>query len=244
MIAFVSDSRNQSATGRRSWHGVMCARQRGFTFVGLIVLVTVIGLVGAATLKIESLVRRAQAEEELLEIGAEFSRALRSYAAVTPRGQRQQPASLNDLLRDPRFPNPRRHLRKIYVDPITGKDEWGIMYLSGDSWVIGVYSLSDTKPLKIANFDARFQNFEKADLISDWRFTMNGQGAVPKPQQGTQPPLAPPPPGREPLPPAREEIPLLPPGATPPPAEDGGTVQPPEEGVGPLPQVRVIGNER
>ena len=182
----------------------MRGRQQGFTYFGLIVLVTIIGLVGAATLKVESLLRRAQAEEELLEIGAEFSRALRSYAAVTPRGQRQQPESLKDLLRDPRFPNPRRHLRKIYVDPVTGKDEWGIMYLSGETGVIGVHSLSDSKPLKVANFDARFQNFEDAELISDWRFTMSGQGAVPNRQrQGTQPPFAPPPPGREPLPPPR-----------------------------------------
>lgn len=197
----------------------MRRRQQGFTYLGLIVLVTVIGLVGAATLKVESLIRRAQAEEELLEIGAEFSRALRSYAAATPRGQRQIPPKLQDLLRDPRFPYPRRHLRKIYIDPITGKDEWGIMYLSGESGVIGVHSLSDSKPLKIANFDARFQNFDKADLISDWRFTMTGQGALPPGQRGTRPPLAPPPPGREPLPPPREETPLLPPGVTPPPEE-------------------------
>ena len=222
----------------------MRRRQEGFTYVGLIVLVTVIGLVGAATLKIESLMRRAAAEEELLEIGAEFSAALRSYAAVTPRGQRQQPASLKDLLRDPRFPNPRRHLRKIYIDPITGKDEWGIMYLSGETGVIGVYSLSDTKPLKIANFDARFQNFGKADLISDWRFTMSGQGALPPRPQGTQPPFAPPPPGREPLPPPREETPLLPPGGLPPPVPEEGEVAQPPNDVAPLPQGRTVGNER
>ena len=216
----------------------MRPRQEGFTYLGLIVLVTIVGLVGAATLKIESLMRRAQAEEELLEIGAEFSRALRSYAAATPRGQRQQPASLQDLLRDPRFPNPRRHLRKIYIDPITGKDEWGIMYLSGESGVIGVHSLSDSKPLKIGNFDARFQNFEKAELISDWRFTRSGQGAVPnRPQEGTQPPFAPPPPGREPLPPPREELPLLPP----PPNEGDETVPPPGEIT---PPVRIGANDR
>ena len=46
----------------------MRPRQEGFTYLGLIVLVTVVGLVGAATLKIESLMRRAEAEEELLEI--------------------------------------------------------------------------------------------------------------------------------------------------------------------------------
>jgi type II secretory pathway pseudopilin PulG len=62
-------------------------RQHGFTYLGLIVLVTVIGLVGAATIKIESLLQRAAAEEELLAVGAAFSAALESYAAATPPGQ-------------------------------------------------------------------------------------------------------------------------------------------------------------
>jgi len=194
----------------------MRAVQGGFTYVGLIVFVAVVGLVGAATLKVESLIRRAQAEEELLEVGAEFTRALKSYAEATPRGQPQQPPSLKELLRDPRFREPRRHLRKIYIDPITGKDQWGIIYLSGDKGVIGVHSLSDTKPLKIGNFDSRFQGFDNADLISDWRFTMSGQGALPTDTRGEpRRPLVDRPPGRDPIP-QRPDVPLGPPGASPP----------------------------
>jgi type II secretory pathway pseudopilin PulG len=105
-------------------------REAGFTYVGLIVLVAIIGLVGAATLKADALLRRAAAEEELLEIGAAFSAALTSYAEATPRGQPAQPPSLEELLKDPRFPGVRRHLRKIFVDPITGKAEWGIVWLN------------------------------------------------------------------------------------------------------------------
>ena len=161
-------------------------RQRGFTYVGLIVLVAILGLVGAATVKVESLLRRAEAEQELLETGAEFTRALRSYAAATPRGQPTQPPSLKELLRDPRFPEPRRHLRKVYIDPITGKAEWGILYLADRTGVIGVYSLSDSAPLKVANFDYRFQNFENRERISEWAFTMSGQAARagPRARQG------------------------------------------------------------
>ena len=158
------------------------SRQRGFTYVGLIVLVAIIGLVGAATVKLESLLRRAEAEQELLETGAEFTRALRSYAAATPRGQPTQPPSLKELLRDPRFPEPRRHLRKVYIDPITGKAEWGILYLADETGVIGVYSLSDSAPLKVANFDYRFQNFEHRERISEWAFTMSGQATRPGPK--------------------------------------------------------------
>jgi type II secretory pathway pseudopilin PulG len=153
-------------------------RQGGFTYLGLIFLVTIIGLVGAATLKIGSLLQRAAAEEELLEIGAAFSDALRSYAAATPGGFPQQPPTLQDLLKDPRFPFTRRHLRKIFVDPVTGKAEWGIVYLGDKVGVLAVYSLSQARPLKVANFDARFGNFENKERISDWMFTANGQGLV------------------------------------------------------------------
>src|SRR4028118_2405772 len=76
-----------------------------------------------------TLLQRAAAEEELLEIGAQFQQALRSYAAATPPGQKPQPASLQDLLKDPRFPNPRRHLRKIFVDPLTGQAGGGLSSL-------------------------------------------------------------------------------------------------------------------
>lgn len=160
-------------------------REAGFTYVGLIVLVTIIGLVGAATLKADALLRRAAAEQELLEIGAAFSAALTSYAEATPRGQPPQPPSLEELLKDPRFPGTRRHLRKIFVDPVTGKAEWGIVWLNKGSGidgkgsgVVAVYSLSQSKPLKQANFDERFQNLEGREHISDWKFAASGQTIV------------------------------------------------------------------
>jgi type II secretory pathway pseudopilin PulG len=205
-------------------------REKGFTYLGLIVTVAIIGLVGAATLKVDALLRRAAAEQELLEIGATFSEALRSYADATPRGQPQlPPPSLQDLLKDPRYPGVRRHLRKIFVDPMTGKAEWGIVYANnpngastvmgtgvgtgtgsgldsglgsgagngvgsaarsgwgsgtgtGGSGVLAVYSLSQARPLKVANFDARFQNLENKEHISDWKFAATGQ-ALSQPRQ-------------------------------------------------------------
>ncbi|MET0982916.1 MAG: type II secretion system protein [Telluria sp.] len=149
--------------------------QAGFTYVGLIVFVTIIGLVGAATLKVGALLQRAEAENELLAIGAEFSAALASYAQATPPGQPAQPLSLEALLRDPRFPSPRRHLRRIFVDPITGRAEWGLVQAAEGAPILGVYSLSQAQPLKVANFDARFVNFEHKQHLSDWKFTANAQ---------------------------------------------------------------------
>lgn len=160
--------------------GHSCARPRqaGFTYVGLMVLVAIIGLVGAAALKADALLRRAAAERELLEIGAAFGEALRSYAEATPRGQPQQPPTLQELLRDPRFPGVRRHLRKIFVDPVSGRAEWGIVYAAGERGVLAVYSLSRARPLKVANFDARFPNFENKEHLSDWKFAATGQGVT------------------------------------------------------------------
>lgn len=179
-------------------NGKALRREGGFTYLGLVILVTVIGLVGAATLKVDALLRRAAAEEELLETGAAFGEALRTYAEATPKGQPPQPPSLQELLKDPRVPGVRRHLRKIFVDPLTGKAEWGIVWANPGErrGVLAVYSLSNAKPLKVANFDARFSGFENKEHISDWKFVATGQAlqqgqilAQGKPQVQVQPSL-------------------------------------------------------
>ncbi|GAB2873235.1 hypothetical protein GCM10027277_48150 [Pseudoduganella ginsengisoli] len=103
-------------------------KQHGFTYLSLIILVAIIGLASAATIKLGSIMQRSAAERELLAIGAEYADALESYAKATPPGQSPLPPSFKELLRDNRFPNVRRHLRRVYVDPLTGNAEWGIVY--------------------------------------------------------------------------------------------------------------------
>jgi type II secretory pathway pseudopilin PulG len=168
-------------------------RQHGFTYLGLIILVAILGLVGAAGLKMGSLLQRQAAEQELLDIGAQFSDALYSYAAATPPGQPQQPPNLAALLRDPRTPQLRRHLRKLFVDPITGRAEWGLLYQPGSNGIIGVHSLSQAVPLKVGNFEARFAGFEGKAHLSEWQFMMPAQSAPPaSPAPGSDSaPLAP-----------------------------------------------------
>lgn len=209
----------------------MKRRQQGFTYLSLVILLAIMGLVGAAALKVESLLARAAAEQELLEIGAAFSAALDSYAAATPQGKPTQPPTLQDLLKDNRFPTIRRHLRKIFVDPISGKAEWGITYVGDKVGVIGIYSLSQAQPLKLANFDERFQNFENKTHYADWKFTANGQGALERASDMTgKPPLTLPviPPA---TPPAPAPTPVTPPEpvpeTTPEPAAQPEPVEPP-----------------
>lgn len=154
--------------------GKKCAHQAaGFTYLGLIVLVALIGLATAATLQVGAVLRRGAAEQALLDVGAEFADALASYAAATPAGQPPQPPSLQELLNDPRFPYVRRHLRKVFFDPVTGQADWGIVYLTGDNGdrgMIAVHSLSAAHPIKQANFEARFADFEHKLHLSDWKF--------------------------------------------------------------------------
>ena len=161
-------------------------RSGGFTYLSLIILVAIIGLVSASTLKLGSVLQRSRAEQELLDIGAAFSDALQSYANATPAGFPPQPPSLKELLKDPRFPTVRRHLRKVFVDPMTGKAEWGITYLGDKVGVLAVYSLSDAKPVKIGNFPQRFQGLAGKQKISEWRFAATG-GTLPVPGQNQQP---------------------------------------------------------
>ena len=189
-------------------------RHGGFTYLSLIILVAIIGMATAATLKMGSVIQRSRAEQQLLDIGAAYSDALQSYADATPAGMPTQPPSLQELLRDPRFPGTRRHLRRVYVDPMTGGTEWGIVYLGNKVGVLAVYSLSDAKPVKIGNFPPRFAALAGRQKISEWRFAAASMPAQPAPMP--PPPLvpaatpAPSPPPEPPEPTASETQPAEP----------------------------------
>ncbi len=221
-------------TGERPARGTW--RAGGFSYVGLLILLAILGLVAATGLKMGAVVQRTAAEQALLDIGGAFSDALKSYAEASVSGQPDLPASLQDLLKDTRFPVPRRHLRRIFIDPITGSSQWGLTYLQDKDGVTGVYSLSTARPIKRARFAARFSSFEArpARAYRDWIFTAEQAAPppVPAPQASTR------------LPPARTlsnpldliDVPHIAPGAsrlpappatTPPPDPGGRTLSSP-----------------
>lgn len=235
MTAMASPTPTGSAPARRAG---------GFTYISLIILVAILGLVGATAVKLGALMQRSAAERELLNIGAQFSDALQSYAKATPPGQPTQPPSLKELLLDPRFPAVRRHLRKIFVDPMTGKAEWGITYVAGTTGVVAVYSLSTDKPVKIGNFPARFQGFEGKQRIADWKFVSAGDAqpvaGQPQPNRPPQPGMPPgTPPGTpvapDPGAPATPATPAPPPEPPAEPAEPAEAPAPPEPSTRPEP---------
>lgn len=169
------------------WH-VRRARTRtrtineaGFSYIGLLIFIAVLGVISAASLQAGSLLQRRAAEEELLAVGTEFRNALVSFANATVPGQNRLPRTLDDLLKDPRYPNPRRHLRKIYTDPISGSSEWGLIPSVDGRGIIGIHSLSDQAPIKITGFDAAYQGFSTAATYRDWRFIGNAGDAPIRP---------------------------------------------------------------
>lgn len=166
----------------------------GFTYIGVVLMTAVMGLAALATVKVGSVVERRAAEEELLAIGTEFREAFISYANATPPGLPRTPPSLQALLKDPRFPEPRRHLRQIYPDPLTGEDVWGTVAAIPGPGIMGVYSNAPGKPIKIGNFDLRFQDFQGKTSYAEWRFGAPAEVITPAVSTvaapGTQPPPA------------------------------------------------------
>jgi type II secretory pathway pseudopilin PulG len=152
----------------------------GFTYIGLLMLLAIIALVASTSLQVGSILQRRAAEEELLTIGLEFRQALQSYAAFSQAGQKRYPSTLADLVKDPRFPHTVRHLRKVYVDPLTGKDEWGVVTAVDGTGILALYSLSKDTPIKVGNFDAVWQGFEASDSYQRWRFSAAALMPLPK----------------------------------------------------------------
>ncbi|MDS4016332.1 MAG: type II secretion system protein [Candidatus Accumulibacter sp.] len=145
--------------------------ETGFTYLSLMILVATLALATSATLTLGSIVQRRQAEQQLLEVGAAYRRAIASYLNSSPGGRRSYPPTLTDLLKDPRYPGVRRHLRRLYPDPMTGKAEWGLVPAPGGG-IMGIHSLSEARAIKLAGFEAENQLFEGKVRYSEWIFVV------------------------------------------------------------------------
>ncbi len=105
----------------------MRAGKKGFVYLWALYAITVAGVMMAATGQVWQTKSQREKEQELLFIGDEFRKAIMSYYNNQLTGVRQYPESLEDLLEDKRGPVPIRHLRRIYIDPMTMDDEWGLV---------------------------------------------------------------------------------------------------------------------
>lgn len=182
-------------------------RQAGFTYLGVLILVAVMGALLAATGEVWSTVQRRQKEQELLFVGNQFREAIRLYYERSPGGSKRYPRKLEDLLLDNRYPSTQRYLRKIYVDPMTGKPEWGLLK-APDEGIAGVYSLAGGTPIKVDNFETRDAAFKGAIRYSRWQFSY--QLVRPTPSNGVPGAADTPPSGSAEEEPDEEEEPAAP----------------------------------
>ncbi len=154
-------------------------RALGFAYVLLLVVVAVLGMFASSSLQLGTQMSRHDAEQALLSAGSEFEHALYSYAGVaaikdagvvnaatmTARG----PRTLEELLKDQRTAGIRRHLRQVYADPMTGRDDWGLIK-DPAGYILGVYSKSPQRPIKQTGFEPAQAHFENAATYSQWVF--------------------------------------------------------------------------
>jgi type II secretory pathway pseudopilin PulG len=168
------------------------SRQRGFSYLLLLFTVAILTAGLAGTGIVWHTAQQREREVELLFIGNQIRAAIGSYYAMTPGNLRRYPASMEELLKDPRFPMTVRHLRKPYRDPVTGTGDWGLVIAPGGGFM-GVFSNSEAAPLKRAGFDAPNRAFEErtvqlADKMNykEWQFVYLPMASAPARLGATQ----------------------------------------------------------
>ncbi len=124
-------------------------RQRGFTYLWVLVAVALIGVGLAATAEVwvtsAGRARLAQADWA----GAQYAQAIGSYYELSPGVAKSYPNSLEELLEDRRGPVVRRHLRAMYRNPFSSDGTWELVR-AGDSRIHGV-RLSLPEPIEPRN---------------------------------------------------------------------------------------------
>jgi type II secretory pathway pseudopilin PulG len=115
---------------------------RGFTYLWLLFLIAM-GAAGLAAIGERwSTAMQRDRERELVFRGREIARAIAAYRAASDAGPPRWPTGLADLVEDRRGTQPRRHLRRVYVDPFTDKSDW-VPLLAEDGGWRGVHSRAD-----------------------------------------------------------------------------------------------------
>lgn len=144
-------------------------RERGFTYLMALFALGIVALVAVRAVPLVETFEQREKEDELLFIGQQFREAIKSYYESTPGTVKRYPARLEDLLLDRRFVGVKRHLRRIYVDPMTQKAEWGLVRDS-DGSIIGIHSLADNVTIKRGGFRGVDAMLTGVTYYRQWQF--------------------------------------------------------------------------
>ncbi len=136
-------------------------QDKGFTYLMLLWWVAIGSVMLAALGQQWALERQRQREIEMVFRAQDIQAALLSYHVPAVPGQPAVwPKRLDDLLEDRRGPVIKRHLRRVWVDPLNPKGNWGLIKDGDapDAGIKGVYSLAKGVPLRapggILRYDA------------------------------------------------------------------------------------------
>lgn len=165
------------------------SRQSGIAYIGLLLIVAIIGIMLGAATDVWSTTRQRQREAELLWVGNQYRDAILAYQGSSPGQIRAYPMRLEELLQDNRSLTVRRYLRRLYPDPMTGKVDWELLK-APEGGIVGIRSRSSGTPLKQTGFRPRDMLFEGKSSYGEWVFS----AAPPAPPPGGAPgaPGAPP----------------------------------------------------
>ncbi|HYM25834.1 MAG TPA: type II secretion system protein [Vicinamibacterales bacterium] len=161
-------------------------RSGGFTYLGLLALIVLIGILLARAAEVWSAAAQRDREQELLWVGHEYRAAIGRYVAHNHR----YPATLTELLGATRADSDAsqsssgagpatapgvlealgfRALRRLYRDPMTNSTDWDTVP-SPDGHVMGVVSKSKLRPIKRTGFYDDDVAFADAETYAGWRF--------------------------------------------------------------------------
>jgi len=147
-------------------------RAGGYALLTVLLLATLVATAGLGVALSQRLERDREREQALLWYGRQIERALLAYHESTPGvtdpALREWPRALGELLEDRRFLPPRRHLRQLWPDPVSGLS-W-VPITRGDR-IVGVRSASTRPTLKRANFPPELEGFTRARTHAEWRFS-------------------------------------------------------------------------
>lgn len=155
--------------------------EEGFTLLGVLFLVALLALGLASLGRIWHHAELREKEAQLLYVGDEYRRALESYYRATPGKEKRYPKTLDELLQDKRYPYPVRHLRRLYRDPLTNADIWGLEKQGEE--IRGIYSLASGTPLKLAGFPRAYEDFEGKTSYRGWAFVAFPKGFAMAPEE-------------------------------------------------------------
>lgn len=145
--------------------------QGGATLLMALAFVAITALASSQLVVSHTTQAQRAREQELLFVGEQYRKAIAAYLnAIAPGGARALPRSLEDLVDDKRFAVPMHHLRRLYPDPLTGRNDW-VLIRQGEG-ILGVHSSFHGSPLKRAGFPPGLQHLEGRTSYAEWTFAV------------------------------------------------------------------------